>query len=147
MENRYLFNTFFLLVLFILFFWQALSATLKYLEKTTIESTIKKYDDSILFPSITVCQKYFMGLHETEIYNASMSIEDKVDILHTNIWKRNEVFHYFSHPNMFNMSYPCTTLDGSGTSPGKPCTFPAIEFDKVILTCEYYCYTRYILTN
>ena len=38
-------------------------------------------------------------------------------------WSLEESVHFFTHPGVMNMTYPCTTLTG-GMDPGKPCHFP-----------------------
>ena len=135
-----------MVVLFMLFLWQTVYATLKYLEKTTIASTTHKDEESILFPSITVCKKYLMGLNEEKIHNASMLIA-KISRLNESMWRRNEVFYFFSHTNMFNLTFPCTTVNSLGTSPGKPCSFPFRDWGELKTKCEVphgFCFTRYI---
>ena len=126
----------------------AISAILKYSEKQTIASTYFTDDGSILFPSITVCKKYLIGPSAHQFRNTSMPIEDKINQLHRNTWRRNEVFYFFSHPKMFNLSFPCTSVEGRGTTPGKPCIFPSIDLDGFKLTqcdgSENFCYTRYV---
>ena len=135
-----------MIILFILFFWQTYTATIKYLEATTTASTSNKDEDSILFPSITICKKYLMGLYDDEIYNASMLIPE-ISLLNDSVWRRNEVFYFFTHTNMFNLSFPCTTVNGMGTSAGKPCSFPFRDWGEGELKtkCESphgFCYTR-----
>ena len=144
MEKKYLFNTVCMIILFILFFWQTYTATIKYLEATTTASTSNKDEDSILFPSITVCKKYLMGNYDDEIYNASMLIPE-ISLLNDSVWRRNEVFYFFTHTNMFNLSFPCTTVNDMGTSPGKPCSFPFRDWGELKTKCEAphgFCYTR-----
>ena len=127
MKLKYLFDTFFLIILFSLFLWQTFDATMKYLNRS-ISTSISSVDDGkILFPSVTVCKKYFNGLEEEEIRNMSLSMEDKLARLHVQVWNRSEVFHFVSHPDMFNLSFPRTTLASTDTTPGKPCTFPFIS--------------------
>ena len=134
MRKKNLFNTFCMIVLLILFIWQTMCATLKYLGKTTITSTSHIDEDSILFPSITVCKKYFLGYYDEDIYNASMLIP-QISRLNDSVWRRNEVFYFFSHTNMFNLSFPCTTVNGMGTSPGKPCSFPFRDWGELKTKC------------
>ena len=59
--------------LFFLFAWQTIYATIKYLERTTITSTYNEDDNSILFPSVTVCKKYLNGLSESDITRPPLS--------------------------------------------------------------------------
>ena len=149
MKKVYFFiNGLCLLILFAIFLWETISAILKYSEKKTIASTYFTDDGFILFPSITVCKKYLMGPNAIQLGNISMPIEAKVDRLHRNIWRRNEVFYFFSHPNMYNLSFPCTSVEGRGTTPGKPCSFPSIDLQGFKLTqCDgpdNFCFTRFV---
>ena len=152
MEKRIIVNICFRIILFALFSWQTLCATLKYLEKTTYISTSDVDEGSILFPSITVCKKYFNGLSEKVIENVSIDIQDKISQIHSKMWNRTEVFHFFTHTNMFNLTFPCTTMEGNDVAPGKPCSFPFYDSyseSKIETGCtteghSLYCITRYI---
>ena len=142
---KIVFHIFFLAILFSLFLWQSIQATLKYLQRTTLASTSIVDEGSILFPSITVCKKYSNGLYKAEIENISVNIEDKLNTIHNRTWGRSEVFFFVSHENMFNVSFPCTTIEGPDTDPGKPCSFPYLRYGKVINGCKFeggYCPTR-----
>ena len=149
MKIKYVFNGIVLIILFALFLWQTIVATLKYLERTTISSISFEDDGLILFPSITVCKKYSNGLSENVIKNRSMNIEDKIDLLHKNSWTKNEVFYFASHQNMFNVSFPCTTIPGPDSDPGKPCSFPFLQWQKLNKGCNKggNCPTRYYITH
>ena len=148
MKTNCIFRTFFLVVLILLFLWQTMYATLKYLERTTIASTTYIDHGSISFPSITVCKKYSNGPSLRKIINSSISIGAKINQLHMKTWRRNEVFFFFSHSGMFNLSFPCTTKDSQGTNPGKPCSFPFLNFDgkptEKCIADMGFCYTRYL---
>ena len=150
MKKKYLHNIS-LLVLFALFLWQTISATLKYVERNTITSTSIIDEGSIMFPSITVCKKYLNGPNEEYMKDLSKNIDEKIEKLHTLSWRRNEVFYFLSHSNMFNISFPCTTTEGSGTSQGKPCSFPFLDWEgKQVKSCGEWqggCITRYIMDN
>ena len=137
---------FWFIVLFALFVWQTLHATLKYLDKTTITSTSDIDDGTILFPSITVCKKYSQFNLESYLMNKSINVSDKIMRYHNITWSKHEVFYFFSHPHMFDKSFPCTTMEGRGTSPGKPCSFPFINWHgQRQERCESWgdCKTRY----
>ena len=144
MNLKQIVNCFSLFILAALFLWQTVFAIMKYLEKTTVVHTINIDEDLILFPSITVCKKVSNGLYEREIKDSSANIDDKIYKLHFNAWTKNEIFYFFSHPTMFNQSFPCTTLEGTGTSPGKPCSFPLFEFGEISEKCNVNenCWTR-----
>ena len=116
-------NRAFLLVLLGLFIWQTILAIMKYMERTTITSSNNRDEGSILFPSITVCKNYLNGPNYLQIKNENLKIETLDKNLYNKIWSKNQVFYFFSHPNMFNLSFPCTTKEGIGTTPGKPCIF------------------------
>ena len=131
MNLTYLLKTIAPTALFALFLWQTINSTLKYLDRQTVISSFITDDSSILFPSITVCMNMFNGIEESEIRidrNSSTKIRDIVNHLHQNFWNKSEIFYFFSHPNMFNLSFPCTYMEGRGTTPGKPCTFPWAGF-------------------
>ena len=80
--------------------------------------------ENIQYPSISVCKSF--AANSPDILprlfeNGSLDMKKKIAM--NNIWKKNEVFHFLSHPGMFGMEFPCvTTIDG--TDPGKPCFFP-----------------------
>ena len=112
-----------LFVLFGLFIWQTILAIMKYMERTTITSSNNRDEGSILFPSITVCKNYLNGPNYLKIKNENLKNETLNRDLYNKIWSKNQVFYFFSHPNMFNLSFPCTTKEGIGTTPGKPCIF------------------------
>ena len=154
MKKILFFNGFMMIVLFSLFLWQTFEATRKWLNKNTIMSSSNMDDGAVLYPSITVCKKYLNGLYEDVVENKSMSVKDKISILHENTWKKNEVFFFFSHSKMFNSTFPCNTLEG-GTEEGKPCSFPYLDLvgrglqskctvfaNAKGLKSPNYCYTR-----
>ena len=95
---------------------------IKYMKENTIISTINKDDGSILFPSVTICKRYWFGLGKSENKNVSALITKYR--IHKNVWRKKELFYFVSHSNMFNLSFPCNTMEGTGTTPGKPCSFP-----------------------
>ena len=134
------------MILFALFLWQSITATFKLLERKTFISSVNIDDFSILFPSITICKRHLNGLHSTELKNKSLTIQDKISLLHEKIWRKNETIYFFSHSKMFNSSFPCNTFEGA-TDGGKPCSFPFIEpynegKQKVCSGSPKYCYTR-----
>ena len=148
MEKLYFLNFFFLIIFLALFLWQTIFAILKYLDGTTIAATTFTNDGSILYPSVTVCKKFMNGIDEDDFNNKSMVIEDQINKLSTNIWRKDEVFYFATHTNMFNLSFPCTTVNGRGTTPGKPCSFPYVNYHGLLIhqpsqPPDNFCYTRY----
>ena len=81
--------------------------------------------EKILYPSITVCKKYTFDYPEIGdlILNKTASLEEKKKEALKNVWSREKLFYFVSHPTMMNLTFPCTTTD-DGTDPGKPCAFP-----------------------
>ena len=73
---------------------------------------------------------------DANILDSNVSVLDTRSAIVENVWRREKVFHFFSHPKMLNLSFPCTTLEG-GTDPGKPCAFP-FGWDPVpeFVSCE-----------
>ena len=143
--KKLIFNQLISLLLFALFLWQSLVATFKFLDRKTYISSENVDHFSILFPSITICKRHLNGIFGPDLDNKSLSIRDKISLLHENIWRKNET-NFFSHSNMFNTSFPCNTVEGA-TDGGKPCSFPYIEpYNKGLQRkCNQptnYCYTR-----
>ena len=140
MKIKFLSDSLFLIILFALFLWQTFHATLKYLDGT-ISTSISSVDDgTILFPSVTVCKKYFFVPPIKNETNAT----DLMNALQDNTWKKRELFYFVSHANMFYLTFPCNTMDGAGNQNGKPCTFPHRYYpeEEILTTCDKYCATR-----
>ena len=144
MKKKYWINGFMIVSLFALFLWQSSIALLKYLERTTITSTSNFDNGAILFPSVTVCKSYVTGFYGNNVKNVSLDIKQKINHIRKNIWRKKDVFYFFSHSNMFNLTFPCTTKDGN--TPGKACSFPAFDFEnkRILYGCNGYgnCITR-----
>ena len=142
MKKLYLFNKIVTIFLVSLFLWQLFDASFKYFLRNTFISSKRIDSFTILFPSITICKKHSNGLHTND---TSLSVRQKVSLLHKRLWKKHEVLFFFSHSKMFNTTYPCNTW--GATDGGKPCSFPFIEthFDELQKTCiGKYCYTRFV---
>ena len=144
--KKLVFNKTISLILFAIFLWQSIIATLKFLERKTFISSENFDDSSVLFPSITICKRHLNGIHLTELKNETLTIQDKIFILHEKTWRKNETIYFFSHSKMFNTSFPCNTFEGA-TDGGKPCSFPYIEpyNEGLQESCSMptnYCYTR-----
>ena len=144
--KKLVFNKTISLILFAIFLWQSIIATLKFLERKTFISSENFDDFSVLFPSITICKRHLNGIHSTELKNETLTIQDKISILHEKTWRKNETIYFFSHSKMFNTSFPCNTFEGA-TDGGKPCSFPYIEpyNEGLQESCSMptnYCYTR-----
>ena len=129
MRRKYWISSFIVVSLFVLFMWQSITALLKYLERTTITSTSNIDNGTILFPSVTVCKRYVTGFYENDVdKNVTLDIQQKINHFRKNIWRKKEVFYFFSHSNMFNLTFPCTTKESIGNAPGKPCSFPSLDY-------------------
>ena len=144
--KKLVFNKTISLILFANFLWQSIIATLKFLERKTFISSENFDDSSVLFPSITICKRHLNGIHLTELKNETLTIQDKIFILHEKTWRKNETIYFFSHSKMFNTSFPCNTFEGA-TDGGKPCSFPYIEpynegLQESCTMPTNYCYTR-----
>ena len=50
------------------------------------------------------------------------------------IWNLDNQIYFFTHPGVFNMSFPCTTTLG-GRTPGKPCVFPIYYYGNNYENC------------
>ena len=83
MKKYNLLNKFLGLILLLLFFWETISATLKYMKGTTVTSTVNIDDGLILFPSVTVCKKYWFGVDESD-YSNNLSQLILKDRMHQN---------------------------------------------------------------
>ena len=144
MRRKYWINSFITVSLFSLFLWQSVIALSKYLSRTTITTTSNFDNGTILFPSVTVCKSYTTGFSDYDVKNVSLDIQQKINHIRKNIWTKKEVFYFFSHSNMFNLTFPCTTKDGN--TPGKACSFPAFDFENknILYGCNGYgnCITR-----
>ena len=154
MKKIVVFNFMVMLILFMLFSWQTYMAVLKYLTFDTRMSSTNIDDGSILFPSITVCKKYLNGLSEKSIADTGTTNQEKIDLVRNNLWNKTELFFFFSHNKMYNITFPCNTLDGA-TEQGKPCSFPFNDKDgNTHEKCSdfedgsssKFCYTRYLFT-
>ena len=144
MKMKIFIDGLFLIILFALFSWQTFNAAMKYLDRTISTHVTSSDDGMILFPSITVCKKYF---HVP--YGFVTNISNLINHLHDQTYKRNEVFYFVSHTNMFNLSFPCNTMEDRGNQHGKPCSFPYRSEDVMVWGCERYgvvadCKTRYM---
>ena len=126
MKKIFVFNFLMKIVLLILFLWQTYLAVSKYLSFDTKMSTSNIDVGTILYPSITVCKNYLNGLSENQMDNSTMTVKDKIDFLHKNFWSKEKLFYFFSHSKMFNLSFPCNTLDTGAVEQGKPCSFPYV---------------------
>ena len=149
--KKLIFNKVISLILFGLFLWQSIYATLKNLQRKTYVSSENVDEFSILFPSITICKRHMNGIGTIQLKNSSFLIQDKISMLFEKIWRKNETIYFFSHSKMFNLTFPCNTFEGA-TDGGKPCSFPYIEpysegLHKSCRSSTNYCYTRYSIST
>ena len=97
----------------------------KYLQGRT--KYVSHVDDAeqVQYPSISVCPKYTFkeATVTTDLMSTNMSLNEKKRLALENIWKKEEVFHFLSHPGIRGLRFPCVTRN-DGTDPGKPCHFP-----------------------
>ena len=83
-----------------------------------------------MYPSISICKKYAITNHLNVLTNVKEMAEndsDVPDIVRSNVTNSiqslDEQLYFFTHPDVKNLTYPCTTTLGA-TTPGKPCIFP-----------------------
>ena len=93
----------------------------KYLAaKTDYDATTIDVDE-IQYPSISVCRKYAMdNIDAFPKLLTNDSLTSKKKLVFENIWGKDDVFHFVSHPGIFGLKCPCLTTN-EGTDPGKPC--------------------------
>ena len=97
---------------------------------------------------MSICKKYTFNKYIDNIFlNETRSLQDIIETASRESWDIQELFHFFSHPGMLNLTFPCTTVRG-GTTPGKPCIFPITWKNKTESTCFFMdtsvpgCFTR-----
>ena len=54
---------------------------------------------------------------------SNATLTEKKKKIFESIWNKSEVFYFVNHPGMFDMRFPCVTIN-DGEDPGKPCIFP-----------------------
>ena len=98
----------FILLLF-LFLWQSFIPIQKFSRGNTSMFTSVEEEDTLLYPSVTVCKKYtFVQYIDNIILNESVTLGDTKAAIAENAWKREKVFYFLSHPKMENLTFPCT---------------------------------------
>ena len=110
---------------FVMFSYYIFQSVKRYFHgRTTYHSSVVNVEQ-VQYPSISVCSKNtFRGNNVTDVLlSNNVSFNDKKMLALENIWKKNELFYFLSHPGISGMRYPCVTLN-DGTDPGKPCHFP-----------------------
>ena len=120
---KILVNNVLMFLFFGLFCYQMSRSVRKWFNSRTDYGITRVDVDKIQFPSISVCTK--LTLKDKEVTprlfgNASLTEKKKLAL--DNIWRKNEVFQFVSHPGIFGMTYPCVTFN-DGVDPGKPCHF------------------------
>ena len=132
-------NFFIFILLLGLFIWQLTLSIFKYLSwKTSFYNTVAE-EETNLYPSVTVCKKYTFDSYLDYMFQdtTSSSADDIKKAVLENSWGVEEVFYFFTHPGMFGLRYPCTTMI-DGSDPGKPCEFPYKEYSAYDYTYTYY---------
>ena len=127
MKCMYYFNIAIFISLLALFLWQSSISLIKLTSlKTNFYNTIME-EDTVLYPSVTVCKKYTFDTYLDHMFeNKDINLTEVKELVIANSWDIEEVFYFFTHPNMLGLTFPCTT-DG-GTDPGKPCMFPYKDY-------------------
>jgi hypothetical protein len=75
---------------------------------TSVFTSVEE-EDTLLYPSVTVCKKYTF-----DQYKVNILLNESVTIIYTkvaiveNSWTREKVFYFLSHPKMENLTFPCT---------------------------------------
>ena len=91
--------------------------------------------DRLLYPSVSVCKKYTFNNYIDDIFaDGSLGLQDVIDRVRMESLDIEQLFYFFSHPEMLGLTFPCTTILG-GTTPGKPCIFPATWENKTQTGC------------
>ena len=130
MKKFLVFNIFVTIVLLILFLWQSYKAIDKFLIKSTWMPRTSIDEGVVLYPSVSVCKRYFFGPTTKEIMNDSVPIQIKIQKIQNNTWNKDKLFYFVSHSKMFNVTFPCNTIKG-GSDPGKPCSFPLVQSNNI----------------
>ena len=114
-------------------------SVVRYLDKETSYHVYFEDEKTILYPSVSICKGYAFDM-DCEVKNLEFeneTIESIIEMVSSNSWNIDDQFFFFTHPGIFNLTFPCTTTLG-GTSPGKPCVFPIIDGDDYDDKCMYY---------
>ena len=73
---------------------------------------------------MSVCKKYTFNNYIDHIFaDATLGLEEVIEKVGLESRDITELFYFFSHPGMLNLTFPCTTILG-GNTPGRPCIFP-----------------------
>ena len=71
--------------------------------------------DNFLYPSVTVCKKYTFNNYIDHIFaDGSLTLQDIIERVGEESLDIEELFYFFSHPGMLNLTFPCTTLGRPG---------------------------------
>ena len=84
-----------------------------------------------MYPSISICKQY--AFDDTKLDFFDHDFKDISTPLHwitKYSYDLEWTLHFFTHPGVFNKTFPCTTILG-GKTPGRPCVFPIQYYDGV----------------
>ena len=117
-------NKVLMFLFFGLFCYQMSKSVRKWFNSRTDYGITRVDVDKIQFTSISVCLKFtFKDKEVTPTLFGNASPTEKKQLALDNIWRKNEVFQFVSHPGIFGMTYPSVTSNDV-LDPGKPCHFP-----------------------
>ena len=87
-----------------------------------------------MYPSVSICKKLAFDFETLKFENKS--IEKIIDMVLNKSWSIDDQFYFFTHPEVMNLTFPCTSTLG-GVSPGRPYVFPfTTVFGETFYTCQ-----------
>ena len=111
-----------------LFIWQSEVAILKYQAKITSLQESLEDNGTLLYPSVSFCivniWETYPGVLERIKTQENITMEELRQFAMKNHWDILKLFHFVSHQNIEDHSFPCNTI--GGPQKGKPCSFPFI---------------------
>ena len=119
---------------------------LKYSKRNTSFQKTTINQETILYPSVSICRKYtFDNYIDEDLLNPTVTLSKKQDLIRNNSWLRERAIFFLGHSGMLGLTYPCLTTMG-GTDSAKLCSFPSpnyfsspCDFDQ---SQKKVCYTR-----
>ena len=83
-----------------------------------------------------MCKKYTFDYYIDYMFknDSQLPLAEVIKTARNYSWDVERLFHFFTHPGMLDLTFPCTTMLG-GTSPGKPCIFPITLEGEAMTDC------------
>ena len=102
-----------------LFIFNAYTALKKFMEKE--KSVYVNEVNRVQYTSVTVCKRQaFNESIDSLIHGGRATVDDIEMAVKADVGKKEDIFHFVSHPNMTDSEHPCLTTSNS-LDPGKPC--------------------------